>query len=385
MYNVRVIKDEAGFRTLEADWDRLALRSKATTIFSSYPWAAAWWRWFGRGAALRILAAYEDAGILVGLAPLIKNRVGPFRRLQYIGTGLGDAGDVLADLQHATPALTVLLEAVRMYRRDWDLADCQELPPASPLVSHLAAVGAPGLRTRLAPQTPCFLLVLPSSWEAYVAGLVRKRRYYVTSFPRRFLHEHNGRCVVVTEPSAVVPAVDLFVELQRARWAAKGERLSPEHYDPRFAPFLRDVCARCADRGWLRIMQLFAGDRLVASSINFLFQGRWHAYMKAFDPDWAGSRPGTVLDALRIRAAIAEGAREFDFGRGDEAYKSGFGGAAYQTARLVLANGGPRSRLAFALLGRRLRPGTGADSASMGHAPQPTRDAAPEHEPPDQG
>ena len=62
-----------------------------------------------------------------------------------------------------------------------------------------------------------------------------------------------------------------------------------------------------------------------------------------------------MLDALRIQQAIAEGATLLDFGRGDEAYKSGFGVTPYRTTRLLLGTTTPRSRTAFALMSLRIR------------------------------
>jgi CelD/BcsL family acetyltransferase involved in cellulose biosynthesis len=97
-------------------------------------------------------------------------------------------------------------------------------------------------------------------------------------------------------------------------------------------------------------VELRAGDVPVAASLNFLCRGWWSSYMKGFDPAWSHSRPGTVLDAVRIREAIAEHATHFDFGRGDEAYKSGFGVTMRQTTRVLLVNPTPRSQLAYALL-----------------------------------
>src|SRR5207253_983108 len=64
---------------------------------------------------------------------------------------------------------------------------------------------------------------------------------------------------------------------------------------------------------------------------------------------WCGGR-GTVLDALRMKEAIAEGGSQFDVGRGDEAYKSGYGTRVEGNTRVLLATGDLRSRVAYAML-----------------------------------
>ena len=199
------------------------------------------------------------------------------------------------------------------------------------------------------------MIDLPDSWDAYTAGLERKRRYYVASFPRKFMREQRGSMeVIVDGGSALEEAVTTFHRLHLSRWEDRDDSLSEEHTDAGFEPFLREVCARCAEEGWFRIVSIKAGEQVAASSLNFLVHGRWNAYMKGFDPKLGKLRPGTVLDALRIQEAIKEGARQFDFGRGEEAYKSGFGTRVERNTRVLIAVATPRSFAAYTLLRMRI-------------------------------
>jgi CelD/BcsL family acetyltransferase involved in cellulose biosynthesis len=332
--------------------------ASAATVFASPQWAVAWWHHFGAGHRLHVLAVYEPEGRLVGVAPLMIRPLGPFRKLEFIGTGLSDLGDVVLHPDYAAPVLAVLFQHLRARRGDWDLGDWSEIPPASPLLGYLATHQPAGLAIRQVPQTECPVIDLPATWEAYVSGLARKRRYYVNSFPRKFEREHAGHFTTISRPAEVPAGVDTFYRLHMARWQVKAGELSAEHTDPHFRPFLEEVCTRLAERGWLRLTLLQAGEQPIAAAINFLFNGRWNSYMKGFDPAWSQARPGTLLDAARIKQAIAEHAAVLEFGRGDEAYKSGFGVTTYRTTRLLLGNTAPRSRAAYGLMAlrRRLRP-----------------------------
>jgi CelD/BcsL family acetyltransferase involved in cellulose biosynthesis len=353
-YTIRAIRDTAALAALEDAWTGLLLAVPAARVFASWQWNAAWWRHWGGGARLWVLAV-SGGGQLVGVAPLMVRRLGPVRKLEFLGSGLSDSGDVLVRPDHEDSVLAALFAYLHLHRGAWDLGDWSEVPPDSPLLGYLARRRPAGVRVRQIPQTACPALALPATWDAYVGGLERKRRYYVNSYPRKFAREHAGRLQIVTAPAEVDTAVTTFSRLHLARWEVKAGALSAEHEDPAFGPFLADVCARLAARGWLRLAHLRAGDDAVASSINFLLHGRWHSYMKGFDPAWSAARPGTVLDALRIQQAIAEGATVLDFGRGDEAYKAGFGVTPYRTTRLLLGTATPSSRAAFALLALRIR------------------------------
>ncbi|MEO8287339.1 MAG: GNAT family N-acetyltransferase [Chloroflexota bacterium] len=354
-YHVHLVQDEAGLRQLEQAWTELLLNTPVSTIFASFQWNATWWRYFGAGKTLRTLVVKDDSGRTTAIAPLMVRRQGPVRKLEFIGTGLSDYGDFLVDPASAQGSLEAIFTYLKRHHGGWDIADWDEIPPDSPLLSYLGTNRMAGLHAALIPQTPCAVISLPATWEEYVSGLPRKRRYYLGSFPRKFLSENNGELHVTTAEQDAAEAVATFYGLHMARWADKDDSLSSEHNDPAFVPFLQEACTRLAGLGWLEIVSLSANGQTVASSINFLLGNRWNSYMKGFDPEWSKARPGTVLDALRVKQAVALRATEFDFGRGDEPYKSGFGGTVRRNTRVLVARRSPASVAAFTLLMLRTR------------------------------
>src|SRR6476661_1380476 len=100
-YRVRTIRDEAGLERLQGAWDGLLERSRGGSIFSSFAWNSAWWQFFGKGARLYVVVVSGPEGQVCGIAPLMLRWVGLLRRLEFIGTGLSDAGDFVLDPDHA--------------------------------------------------------------------------------------------------------------------------------------------------------------------------------------------------------------------------------------------------------------------------------------------
>ena len=95
-------------------------------------------------------------------------------------------------------------------------------------------------------------------------------------------------------------------------------------------------------------------------------------YTTGYDPEYARFGPGRDLMAHAIGAAIAEGATEFDFLRGDEAYKDHWGARLRHDWRVVLPIG-PRGRLLVG--GRRLLRPVRRAVAGLGRRGQaPSRD-----------
>jgi CelD/BcsL family acetyltransferase involved in cellulose biosynthesis len=84
------------------------------------------------------------------------------------------------------------------------------------------------------------------------------------------------------------------------------------------------VAAAGARAGWLRFTRLDWGDRPIAFHFGFCFAGRYLWYKPSFDIGLARMSPGEALLRRLLLAAAGEGAREFDFGLGDEPFKRRF-------------------------------------------------------------
>jgi CelD/BcsL family acetyltransferase involved in cellulose biosynthesis len=67
------------------------------------------------------------------------------------------------------------------------------------------------------------------------------------------------------------------------------------------------------------------GDEIAGAYYGFHQQDRAYAYLGGFDPAFEFESPGTILVGHAIAEARREGAREFHFLRGREAYKYEWG------------------------------------------------------------
>ena len=73
-----------GIEELLPEWEQLFAADDQATPFSSAEWARAWWtHWAGAGRPF--IVTVRDGGRLVGLAPLVLARRGPFRVLTELG------------------------------------------------------------------------------------------------------------------------------------------------------------------------------------------------------------------------------------------------------------------------------------------------------------
>jgi CelD/BcsL family acetyltransferase involved in cellulose biosynthesis len=90
---------------------------------------------------------------------------------------------------------------------------------------------------------------------------------------------------------------------------------------PALRAFHDEVTRRALDRGWLRMFVLRVNDTLAAVMYGFMYNRRFYFYQHGFDDRYQQHSIGLVVMGLSVRAAIDEGADEFDMLWGVEPYK----------------------------------------------------------------
>ncbi|MDQ2807352.1 MAG: GNAT family N-acetyltransferase, partial [Chloroflexota bacterium] len=342
-YRVQLIRNATDLAASAEAWQRLVRACPTATVFATYPWNSVWWQHFGAAARLYLPAVYDGAGELVGLAPLLLRRTGLIRKLELIGTGLSDVGDFVLHPDHAAPAAAAVFAYLQAHCHEWDLVDLDEVPAYSFLAGDLAAVLPGGLQTMRLPRTDNPFIAAPAAWAAYRANVPRKWR---SAFERpRFAADLTATFHLVTTPGTAAAAVHTLYRLHRARWAARPDALEAVHLTPPFAAFLAEVSTQLAAQGGLRLTELRVDDQVIGAGLNFVVNGHWNAYMQGFDPQWIAESPGQLLNTFAVKQACDEQVQEFDFGRGNEAYKYRYGAATRQNLRLIISSPTPRSQL----------------------------------------
>jgi CelD/BcsL family acetyltransferase involved in cellulose biosynthesis len=113
-----------------------------------------------------------------------------------------------------------------------------------------------------------------------------------------------------------------LLDLHRRRWQARDE---PGMLSGPLEPFHREVVRRFQTNGLLRLYALYLDDAPAAAFYGFATPRRTVFYVGGFDPRFERFSPGMLVIAHAIQRALVEGAAEFDFLRGAEAYKYRWG------------------------------------------------------------
>ena len=301
----------------EAAWQGLLARSAFPSPFMSWPWQTAWLGAFGAGRRLRLLRVRDGAGDLAGLLPLYEEGAHIFRILG--GVDVSDYLDLIAPAGAEEEVWAALLQSHAAAPGIWDL---HAIRASSPTVTLLPALApAYGLSAASAVEERCPVLDLPATWDAYLATLSGKQRHELGRKMRRLERELSGTATASyaswSELSAWLPA---FFELHRGSHAGKARFM-----DARMERFFRAAIEGLAERGMARLWMLEHQGRAIAAFICVEWPGAVGLYNSGFDTGRAALSPGIVLLARIIRDAIERGLVRFDFLRGEESYKLGFG------------------------------------------------------------
>ncbi|HKW77562.1 MAG TPA: GNAT family N-acetyltransferase [Candidatus Limnocylindria bacterium] len=186
-----------------------------------------------------------------------------------------------------------------------------------------------GMRVSKEPIIVSPRLALPTSFDAYLAGLPGKERHELRRKMRRLESVGAVSFAYLVEPARAA-GLERFVAWHRATPGEKGTFLTPER-----EAFFRELARSGGEAGWWRLGELRLEDRPIASVFAFELDGVVYAYNSAVAPDSASLSPGVLLHAHAIRDAIERGLSAYDFLRGDERYKYDLGGTDVQLYRLT--------------------------------------------------
>jgi CelD/BcsL family acetyltransferase involved in cellulose biosynthesis len=318
----------------ETTWNGLVARSQSNVPFLTWQFQTTWWRHLGdRAGRLHLLAVQDGAAEWIGALPLYEVAGPDGAVLRLVGgVDVADYLDLVAVAGHEEAVWKALLTALA--DSDWRQLDLRPVPAASPTVALLPALAqAAGLSCRVEREERCPVIELPGSWEAYLAQLSSKDRHELRRKLRRAASA-GPRVEVARTPGGVAALMDSFIALHRKSKAGKARFM-----DERMEVFFREAGTALTAAGWGALWLLWLEERPAAALFCLEYAGAVALYNSGFDPAARALAPGVVLIARTIEDAIARGFRRYDFLRGDEPYKYGFGAAPTDVMRIGLERG----------------------------------------------
>ncbi len=337
----QVIKDAPAVLELGRHWNEL-LASASRTPFLTWEWQQAWWTHL-RDTALPSAITVRSGGQLIAIAPLVMRpgRLSP--RLEFLGAGQGGADylDLIVRANHESEAITAVARTIDALQIPVLL---DHLPPsalAEGLRPHLESAGWSAIET--SPDVCPFVALKGQTWESYLATLGASHRANFRRRQRTLTANFAVRFEPVSGENDRRLALDALKQFHARRWQSEGP--SATFADPALERFQDDFTRAALDAGWLRLYILWLNDVPAAVMYGFMGGDRFYFYQHGFHEDYANYGVGLVLMGMTIRAALEDGAAEFDMLYGHEPYKYLWARSERRLGRLQFFPPNPSGRL----------------------------------------
>jgi CelD/BcsL family acetyltransferase involved in cellulose biosynthesis len=318
--SVEIIDQLPGFEALQPQWNELLRASQADGPFLTWEWLHAWWTNL-RGQSRLKLFVVRVGEQLVAIAPLLvtRSRLPWCSSLGFLGTG--NAGSDYLDLIVRTgfevEAVQALATSIESQRRALRLKHV----PSCSLASRLARLlERSGWTCRATPGGVCPSIRLAGhTWDSYLASRGPAHRANVRRRIRAVGRAFDVRFERVTSTALRLDALTKLATFHEGRWGGNTGSTAFETAD--LQAFHRDATGRAFDADWLRLYALYLDGQMAGVMYAFAYDHRFYFYQHGFDEQYRTYSLGVLLMALTIRAAIDEGAIEFDLLWGIESYK----------------------------------------------------------------
>ena len=332
---VQCIEDAWGFTALRPRWNELLRASASDNPFLTWEWLHTWWAHLGGTSRLRLIVVRSGEEILA-IAPfcLTGGSLYWFSRLEFLGTGY--AGSDYLDLIIRRGCEADSLTAIARFLESRQLTlRLTHMPPASfgaQLAERLAGDGWVASR---ADDGTCPIIPLEGhTFDSYLGTLGSSHRANVRRRVKALGQKFELRFERVTTDRERVDMLALLADLTERRFKDQGGATA--FITPEVRAFQDEATRRAMERGWLRLYVLRLNGEAAAVMYGFQYGGRFYFYQHGYDDRFKEHSIGLVLMALTIRAAIDEGAREFDMLWGVESYKFLWAREARTLARVEL-------------------------------------------------
>lgn len=321
------VDSRSGLELLQAEWEELQADSQSQSIFLSWEWVNAYLQYLNPAAELWVLLARDDAQGLLGVAPLMVEKVhiaGPLRerRLQFIALEFDKHYTGFIIRKGCEEAVTAAFIRWLRQHRAWDEVLLEGVPAESPVTNALVHSG-PHWISLDSNEYP--YIRITTTWEQHFASLSKSKRKSQrhawhrldADFPDQWSWKR------IEDPAELPAAMDKHMDLHQKQWVAHGQ---VGHYDnEQVRAFHHHIARRFLERGWLRLYQMTIQDEVVGVDYKFAYLDTLFAYGKAMDPAYKEYSVGNLMAEVGLREAFAAGMKEYDFLWGTHEHKLHWG------------------------------------------------------------
>ena len=291
----------AAIATLPPELDALASRALEDNVFAEALMLMPALELIDRNVDLCVVSLRDQAGVLVGVVPLVVEPLKPglplkvlrswSHRYSFLGTPLLDAAvarSALETLAHWIASGAAPAGAIEWAKVSWD-------GPFGQLIADIFATS----RHWILDSTMVRRAVLERSAPPVSATSGRHAKEH-RRLERRLAERGELKYEVLTQPTDWPGWFEEFLELEASGW--KGAEGSAIRSKPEDREFFRRVVERAAAHGQLQMLAMRLDGRAIAMKLNLRARSTSYSLKIAHDESYAQFSPGVLLELFNIKS-----------------------------------------------------------------------------------
>lgn len=349
---VSLIENMQDFLKLEVFWNDLLKEGYANNPFLTFEWQKNWWENFGDNNRLYILILYQNDKVTpIAIAPLMITKIGPFRIMQFIGTGLSDYLDFIIGGQ-IDEVIKAMFTFLKNRREDWDLIFLSDILPIEGNIEHMSKTPKQlGFKECHRVYTISPYLPIRGDWGQFWNSKNSKFRNNLKRREKLVQKDGYRPNICKTDLNGGdKQGFNDMVEIERKSWKcdAGTAKIQQEWQKKFYKSFLESFM----DKGWLNLWLGYLNNRPVAYQMNFDYNSKIWFYNCAQDEDFSKYGMGSMLIHHAMKDAFSNKKTECDFMRGPEPYKSDWASENRESYQFIYYKARPVSLFGYLILYR---------------------------------
>ena len=321
--NISIISDSENFYLLHEEWNELLKNSDSDTIFLRWEWLYNWWQVYGKWPCRLFIIVARYKGHLVGIAPFyIKKHLGFFREINFLGSNIvcSDYLDFILFKKKEQIILSSICFFLKQNKKTWDVLQLSDMPSVSSSIDFIESFFIKYRMVINKKYTTCPYIKLNLPWDDIYNSYASILKNTIKRKSRKFEKTSNSGIVEIASVKDLETCFSEFLRLNKLSLKKRGVK-SPFLEDD-FLIFHKTVIHELLGKKKMKLYFLRKEGKYIAGIYILIHESKYYYYQSGFDPAYEKDSPGTLLFHYCIKAVHEKGAKEFDFLRGDEHYKS---------------------------------------------------------------
>jgi CelD/BcsL family acetyltransferase involved in cellulose biosynthesis len=286
---VDVVETEAGLRDLATAWRALAERVPGWLFSQTYDWCLAGWVYLASNATVKCVVVWDGTD-LIGIWPFRQTNSWGIRRLDLLGSGLGDYADPLIAPGYDT--LDINAQMLEVLSRHGDVLELNFLAVGSNMQAAVEASRFVRKRWRFEDFT-----IDPrsaESWEAFMGTYSKNFRNHLRSARRKLNEQGHLTFELATEPLAQMNVINWTMQQKRV-WLQRNNLKNTWYYAKASRGFVAHLADRAPTTHFMALFSLKLDGVIIASDICAVGTEEITGLITTFDPGYHRFSPGMLI------------------------------------------------------------------------------------------